>query len=99
MERIDPDPLKKALPQLFLSLGLFKTLLDQFGVELRFAQRGLSLSVLSKARSEGRAPLTTPAVVCGAGLRAQSGDAEKHFVEGRDRLFRRRRKHALRAAG
>jgi len=43
MERIDPDPLEKALPKLFLSLGLFKTLLDQFRVELRFAQGSLSL--------------------------------------------------------
>ncbi len=53
MERIDPDPLKKTLPQLFLSLGLVKTLLDQFGVELRFAQRGLSLLYFPKPGLKG----------------------------------------------
>ena len=36
-KRIDLDPLKKSLPELFLLLAFFKTLFNQFNVELRFS--------------------------------------------------------------
>ena len=37
MERIDPDPSEKSLPELFLLFALLETLFNQFSVELRFA--------------------------------------------------------------
>ena len=36
-ERIDADPLKKALPSLLLLRAIFETLLNQLGIELRFS--------------------------------------------------------------
>jgi hypothetical protein len=66
VEGLDPDPLKKTQPQFFLSLGLLKTLLDQFTVELWFAQSSLSLldfpkpGLQSARRGQSLPELVTP---------------------------------------
>jgi len=66
MERIDPDPSEKSLPELFLLFALLETLFNQFSVELRFALDGFAFlyfpeTSLMCARFRQRLPeLVTP---------------------------------------